>query len=62
MANGEHVVVFRELMSMLGTPKPSVVSDEDIEKADLEVFKAKAMPAFEQEGKIASISMENVSR
>ena len=47
-------------MDMLGTPRLPVASEDDIEKAGLEIFKAKSMQEYEQSGKMASISMENV--
>lgn len=46
---------------MLGTARTSVASDDDIEKANLEVFKAKMMQEYEQSGKVSSSNMENVS-
>lgn len=50
----------RELMELLGTSRSTVASDDDIQQANLEVFKAKSMKEYERLGKMVSVGSENV--
>ena len=49
-------------MDLLGTARTPLASEEDIERADLEVFKAKSLREFENIGKVSSSNLESVSR
>lgn len=52
---------FRELAEFLGQAKPPVVTEEEIERSGLELFKAGSLKEYEASGRVASNCVDRVS-